>query len=479
VSTSAPADSSLIWRWSALYRSRLDIVRASEQFPWNDERASSHLNDRLALLGHLTLKEQFDLFVKGATGFRLEGQFQEEQVAIEQGHAGFNLLGKRLRGRLFMRERMFRTDARLMELLSNDAVFFRNGGEGLTLTANAGSHLTVVYMGVAVKDSGSVHAGDGLPVFRGGADTFHLLRFEALQRARWHAAATLSQTRSMAYGDAVTIATDVGVRVWGVDLMAELARARRGAWEELRGSSLFALNPEEMDLDRPSSLFSEDDAFSAEADGLDLRLGDAGSAGIVPGYRYSGNEFVNPQGEIEAGISETYAILWWKPARRQALLSFDAVEGSRGNEEIRRLRENLRLTYRGGFELREGVVWSRGKRASAMVSLLDNAKHSRVRMTARIDDLGSENELSFFTEGAINFGPRVTARGVLYLHRSRMNYYSVGFEFRPRERFLFQLALGSFTPVYEDIMLTDSFDFEQPLKERSILLCSRIWFGGM
>ena len=479
VSTSAPADSSLVWRWSALYRSRLDIGRASEQFPWNDERASSHLNDRLALLGQLTLKERFTVFAKGATGVRLRWQYQEEQFVLEQGHAGFKLLRDRIQGRLFVRERVFRADTRLMELLSNDAAFFRSGGEGLTLTMNAGSHLIARYLGSAVRSSDRIGASDGLPVFRGGTDTFHLLRFEALQRARWHAGVMLSQTRSIAYGDAVTVGTDVGIRVRGVDLLAELARARRGSWEELRASSLLDLNPAALSFDRPSSLFSGSNAFSAEADGLDLRLGDAGSAGIVPGYRYSGNEFVNPQGEVGAGISETYAVLWWKPARRQALLSFDAVEGSRGNEEIRRLTENLRLTYRGGFELRESVVCSVGKRASVIVSLLDDAKHSRVRMTARIDDLGSENELSYITEGAINFGPRVTAKGVLYLHRSRMNYYSVGFEFRPRERFLFQLALGSFTPVYEDIMLTDSFDFEQPLKERSILLCSRIWFGGM
>jgi hypothetical protein len=475
---SAPVDSSLIWRWSAVYRNRLDIVRASEQFPWNDEQASAHLNDRLALLGKLTLKERFALFAKGATGVRLRWQYQEEFV-LEQGHAAFKLLGERIQGRLFLRERVFRADTRLMELLSDDASFWRCGGEGLSLAMNAGSHLFVRYIGATVRDSGSVRASDGLPVFRGGADTFHLLRFEALQRERWHAGAMLSQTRSNAYGDAITVGTDVGIRVRGVDLLAELARARRGSWEELRTSSLFDLNPAALSFDRPSSLFSGSNAFSTEADGLDVPLGDAGSAGIVPGYRYSGNGFVNPQGEVEAGISETYAVVWWKPAQYDALLSIEAVEGSRGNEEIRRLTENLRLAYRGGFELKEGIVCSNGKRASAIVSLLNDTKRSRVRMTARIDELGSENELSYLAESGINFGPSLTAKGAVYLHRSRTNYYSVGFEFRPRERFLFRLALGSFVPTYEDILLTHSFEFEPPLKERSILLSSRIWFGGM
>jgi hypothetical protein len=476
---SAPADSSLVWRWAALYRNRLDVIRASNQFLWNDEETSSHLNDRLAVLGELTLRDQFTFFAKGATGFRLESDYEKEQLVLEQGHAGFKFLGEGVQGRLFMRERMFRTDLRLMEILSNDAAFFRDGGDGLSLELKAGSHLRMQYLGAAVRSFDEIGRSGGLPLFRGAADAFHMVRFEALERSRWHAGVLLSQTRSLAYGDAVTVGADVGARFRGVGFVAELARAQSGSWEELREGSLFDLRLSTWRLDRLSSVFSEKSAFSAEAEGLVLRLGGAGSAGIVPGYRYSGRAFMNAQGEVGQGINETYAIAWWKPAAYDALVSLDGVDGSRGDESARRLIERLRLGCRGGLEFRENIMWRAGKRAAVTLSLQNDTKLSRLRMTLRIDEFGRENELSYLAEGGINFSPSVAANGVLYLYQSRMSSYSFGFEFRPRQRFLFRLALGSFIPTYEELMLGESFEFDPPLRERSVLLSSRIWFGGM
>ena len=87
-------DTSLVYRWSAVYRSRVDLDRASFAFPWNDDEEYSHLNDRLAILGELDLARDASLFAKGATGFRLGGGHQDEQFILDQAHVGFDLLGR-------------------------------------------------------------------------------------------------------------------------------------------------------------------------------------------------------------------------------------------------------------------------------------------------------------------------------------------------------------------------------------------------
>jgi hypothetical protein len=474
---SAAVDSLVAWRWSALYRNRLDVVRSSPEFPWNDEAATSHLNDRLALLGELSLGERVTLFAKGATGFRLQWSYQEQQFVLEQAHAGFGLARERVTGRVFMRELMFRTGTRLTEFLSNYAPLFGGGGEGISVEARVVPGFVLSYIGCSLRDSTMTSATDGLPLFRGGAGAFHLLRLEASRTGSWHGAVMTSQSRSILFGDVVTVGADAGVRLGGVDLMAELASARRGSWDALSKKSFFDLNPERMSVDHPSDLFSDEDAFSMEADGLRLRLGPAGSFGVVPGYRFSGDRFADPQGEVAAGVNEAYAIAWWRPARYDALLSVEAADGSRGNEDAGRLREIGSLTFRGGLELEEGVICRKRGKPSAIVSLHNDTELSRLRTTARIDELGESNTLSYLAEGALNLGSSVTARGVLYLYRSRMNYYSFGLEFRPRERFLFEVTIGSFTPAYEYVLIDEALELRPPVKERSVLLYSRIWFG--
>ncbi|RJR26159.1 MAG: hypothetical protein C4574_07735, partial [Candidatus Latescibacterota bacterium] len=58
--------------WGAAYTPRLEIVRTSAAFPWNDEETVSHLADRLAVFGEARTAG-IAVFLKGAAGRRLEG----------------------------------------------------------------------------------------------------------------------------------------------------------------------------------------------------------------------------------------------------------------------------------------------------------------------------------------------------------------------------------------------------------------------
>ena len=176
-------------------------------------------------------------------------------------------------------------------------------------------------------------------------------------------------------------------------------------------------------------------------------------------------------------------LAWWKPARYDALVSIDASDGTFHGQDLSRLVASARMRYRGGFELRESVLCRTGQRGSAAVSFLNDNALSRFVMTVRMDDPGAGNILSYLAQGTFNLGSRVSANSAVYLYRSRTSLYNVGLEFRPRERFLFQAAAGSFTPRYEGLTMEHDFDlyaFElaPPLKDRFIQLFARVWFGG-
>ncbi len=474
-------DSALVFKWSALYLSRIDIHEWSSNFPWNDRDNQSRFNDRLAVLGEIIHPRGIAVFAKGATGFRLGGEYQEQQFVLDQGHVGFDLPGGAVSGRLFTRERVYRTDQRLLKLLSDEAEGVVDRGEGIALEANAGAHFSLNYIESILRDDVAIHGG--LPSFHGGEDRLRMLRLEGFQRKRWHAGFTISEMRARWYGDRITVGTDLGLRMRGIDFLAELARTRSGGWKELRGNTLFDLNWSAARLDDFGALFSDNDAFAAEIEGLRIGMGGYGAAGLVPGYRYTGHAFTNLEGELTRGLRESYLLAWWKPAEYDALITVDAADGEWWGQDFSRLVASARMRYRGGFELRESVLCAAGERSAAEISFIDDNAFSRIVMTARIDDLGGGNLLSYLARGTLNFGSRVSAKSSLYLYRSRLSRYNVEIEFRPRERFLFQASLGTFVPRDESIRFNRSFDaypleFYPPLNDRSIMFFARIWFGG-
>jgi hypothetical protein len=476
-----PPDSSLVFRWKALYRSRIDVNTVPPYFPWNEREAPSHFGDRLAVLGEIIHPRGVSIFAKGATGFRLGGEYQEQRFILDQGHVAFDLLGGAVSGRVFSRERVYRTDQRLLKLVSDEAAGLVDRGEGIALEVNAGAHLSLNYIESILRDDVAIHGG--LPSFHGGEDRLRVLRFEGFQKTRWHAGFTISEMRDDPYGDRITAGADLGCRVRGLDLLAEIARTQSGGWRELRNSALFDLNWRALKHDNFNALFSENDAFAAEMEGLRIGMGDLGSAGLVPGYRYTGYAFTSFEGEFVRGLRESYLVAWWKPADYDALLSVDAADGERWGQDFSRLIGSARMRYRGGFELRESILCAEGERSSAAISLIDDNASSRIAVTARIDDLGERNLLSYLARGTLNFGSRFAAKSALYLYGSRLNLYNVEIEFRPRERFLFQASLGSFMPQDENLQLDRSFDLyafdpRSVSNDRFIRFFTRIWLGG-
>jgi hypothetical protein len=469
-------DSSLIYRWSAVYRSLIDIDRDSPLFPWNDEEALSHLDDRLALLGEIAPGRGFSLFAKGSTGFRLGGDYQEQRYVLEQGHVAFDLLDGAVRGRFFSHERVYRTDQKLIKLISDESCLVTGRGQGLAVQVNAGTHVSASFIGSIFRDDITDHAG--LPSFYGGGDILRMFRIEGFQRPRWHAGLTVSEVRSLAFGDRITAGVDVGLRASGIDFLAELARVQSGGWDELSGHSLFDMRLREARLDHLSAMFSSNDAFSFEIEGLELEMSGLGTVGLVPGYRYNGESFTELEGEIASGLSESSVLAWWKPGSYDALVSVVAADGAYQGRDFRNLVGSARMRYKGGFELKESVLCRTGERGSAVVSFVDDNESSRVAVSARIDDLGAGNLLSYLADWELNLGSRITAKSALYLYRSWESLYDVELEFRPRERFLFRAAFGSLAPQRADLMLDHYFDLCQPSKDRFILVFTRIWLGA-
>jgi hypothetical protein len=475
----AAPDSARSLDWSALYRNNLALSKSSTPFPWNDESVLSHVNDRLALLGAYRPGDGVTAFAKGATGFRLGGTYHETQFVLEEWHLAVSLMKGSFTGRLFSREKVFRTDNRLLEILSNDAPFIEGRGDGLRLDVTAGP-LNATYLESFLRSTADIERPGGLPLFRGGGDTYRLVRLELRDAERGHLGGMLSQTRTTVGEDAIMAASDVALRVFGVELMAELARSSPGSWAAFGGGSLFDLRPRELALDRISDLFSENDAFGAEADLMHGGSARLGSLGLVGGYRFCGSRFVDPQGELEPGLSETYMNAWWKHPKYDAMASVEATDWRRrGEPERRGLVGCYRVRYRGGFELRQGILCMTNRRCATVVSLVDENRLSRILTTARLDDLGERNDLSFYAEGGMNLGASVTATGALYLYRSMESFYNIGLEFRPRERFLLRAAVGSFTPALEDVELGRPPDLEPPLRDRTLLLFARVWFGSI
>jgi len=470
-------------RWSVLYRNQIELSRVSEPFPWNDEEARAHMHDRLVLMAELEPLRFLTTFLKGATGFRRDDvESHRNQFNLEQAHMAFRIHHESLTGRLFLRERIYRSSFRLLPLLSNDAPFIEGRGEGLQVAYEGFPWIGATYIESILRADDDIGDYGGFPTFRGGGDVFRLFQCRLKGGERLDLGLALSQTRSVRYGDAVMVGASLGIRVFGMGLIGELARTREGQWSDLAESSLLGIEPRKLKLTEFSSLFNENVAFSAELDGLVTRSPTFGEFGFVPGYRFYGNAFFNPQGEITDGLAESYLTTWWRHPRYEAMVVLEAADGSNGSsgEDYSWFEGLLRFRFKGGLEVRNGFLAQRGDRPSLILSLLDESSNSRVLTTARLDDVGEGNDFSFLTEGGINLTSTITARTALYLYRSARSFYALELEFRPRERFLFKAGFGSFVPFDEDVMLNQNYDLvAPPEKERMISIFTRIWFGGV
>ena len=482
VDTPNSRDSSFVFRYGVLYESRIDLERSSESFPWNDPEAESHLSDRFSLMTSITLWGNSEVFIKGATGVRaLDRPFYQERLMLDQGHISFEHESIGIEGRLFLRERMYRSGFLLLPLVTPDSPFTSERGEGLLLEVKRWGMFGMQYMESALRDDPRIDDYGGLPLFSGGVDLFRYLeaRIRGYHGLRLELAA--SQIRSIDYGDVVMIASGFGVELHGLRLDIELARSIEGSWEDVRHSRLFELDVDQFDTGDASAMFGEHITLSGELDGLGYNSRSLGTIHLLPGYRYCGKGFINPAGEAAGALVESYLTAWWNHPELDLIVTLgarDRYEMLNGSDR-RLLEGSARMRLKGGFTARGGILHEIDREPSLLLSLADENNSYRLVTSARIDDAGGENDFSFLVEGALNLTGTVSVRSTLLLVRSAESFYNLGVEFRPSRKFLLNMGFGSFRPFGEEVSFQHDELIEPPMKGRFVTISARLWFGEL
>ena len=465
-----PRDSLLVFRYEALYDSRISLERSSGAFPWNDLAAASHLNDRLALMTRVSIGGSMECFLKGAPGARAaERDFFGERFALDQAHISLRHTG--LEGRLFLRERVYRSGFLLLPLVTPDRPFTSARGGGLLLEMERWDML-----GLPRFDEYG-----GLPVFSGGADRFRHLegRIDGLNALSVRMSA--SQVRSLEFGDVVTLASGLGFSALGLRLDLELARSVEGDWDDVRDGRIVELDLGRLDDGGVSAIFGEHTAVAGELDGLVFTSPRIGTFHFLPGYRYLGEGFVNPTGETARALVESYLTAWWNHPELDLCVTLRARDRYEMQENVdRRLLEGYHV---GGVAPRHvprvDLVHEIDHDPSLIISLAEESSSYRLIACARVDGTGGENDFSYLVDGSLNLTGILSVRSTLLLVRSSESFYNLGLEFRPGRRFLMHVGFGSFRPWGEEGSFQYDESIEMPEGGRFVEISTRIWFGGL
>lgn len=472
-SAEAPArsDSTLSCSWEALYDATALFRREAEVFPWNDPSDSSHISDRAVLMLDAG-GAGYGLFLKASTGVREEGLGTgENRIWLEQGHLSASLAGH-ISGRLFIRERMFGSPSRLSFPVSDDSPFLSGSTAGAVLNLEAGG-ARLRYTGAAVRGAGDGLDNAGFPPLHGAAGSVNTISMTA-EWSRIYGEMTLLEMRSVRYGDASMIRGGTGLRTGGAVLGVEYALSSDDGWDGLGG-------PSGSGSEGTASILPPNAYLAAGVWGLELDAGSAGRYGFAPGYRFAGKDFAVGPGEIVPGSVESFLDLWWRHPELSLMVDLDLAERWRsGMERSARSAElSIWTRFRGGFEARETVVLTRGERATLALGLTDDNGLSRVSASARLDDAGGGNDLSFLADAGINLGRRWLVGGTLYLERSTRGFYSADIEIRDGRRFLLRVSAGTLMPRADSMMLDGAAPPSPVSGERFVSVQARFSLGGI
>lgn len=470
-------DTAAVGAWQGLYRARIHLSEHSDRFPWNDPVAETHSNDRVALMGLWRPGGGFELFAKGATGKSLgwiDGP--RSNFAVEQAHLSYAYRA-RFEGRLFAYERAFGSPNRLLQLVSNDSPIVSQGGEGLDASFGIAGPVSLRYTGAGFKEQ---RDGSGMPSSGGGGDFLNIISIQA-EAGIWSAALLLSDTRSQDFGDAVLAGLGFGIPLGQTRLVAELARSVEGSWTDLRDMKLFDADFDRMIAGEISRWLSPEVSMGAELLGLEASAKRYGRFGIVPGYRYAGSGFANAGGEAVPGTVESYLTAWWRHPRLAALLTVNAADRYVASEERSGgvLAATFDTRFRDGVETRGTALLREGYRGVFIVSVIDDNALSRVSATARVDDAGDGNDLSFLAEAAVNIGRKFTLGGTLLLESSARGYYSADLEMRSGRRFFARASFGSYVPASEYVQLNYGPSATAVEGELFMSFHARVSLGGL
>ena len=474
----ASPDSSENYRWGGVYTSLIRLEENASYFPWNDLARASYLTDRVSLMFDAQFAKHFHFFIKGTTGlWGRDDDIYSSRFFIDQGHLSATWRD-RVTGKLFLRERVFRNRNRLIYLVSNDSPLISKRGEGFDVAALTAGPVLLTYTGAVFRSPHEQKKNGGLPPLPIEGEYLNL--FEGgIQRRSWHAGLTLADLKSFLIGDSALYGLDGGFGLAGGSVNIEFARSARG-WDEFE-DGLLGLDLDAMKWGSFSAGLPVDGVLAAEWTGFVWNPGGKGKFGLTPGYRYSGEEFIDAIGEVSSGYVESYVETWWKHSKLALLVSLKAADrydydkGKGGGV----LETFLWTRFRGGLETTARAFFAEGSRPVLIISTVDDNSLTRLLTTARIDDTGGMSEFSFLTEAGINLGRRWTLGGSVYLERSNTGFYSADIEVRGGKRFVFRGSAGTYIPVstYADL----NYDPAPPVthRDKAISFYTRIWLGGI
>ena len=283
-SAASEPDSSLSYRWGAVYTSLIELREKGYYFPWNDPSSHSYLTDRVSLMFDAEYAKSLHFFIKGTTGVRGgpkdEGVYQS-RFYIDQGHISANWQD-RVTGKLFIRERAFRNRNRLIYIVSNDSWLIRQRGEGYDIAVMTPGPFLLTYTGAVFRDSREQKQYFGLPP--GDMEGAFLNLFEGgIQRDFWHAGLTISDVRSNkphSYLEmySAMYGLDAGVGLAGGRINLEFARSA-ASWSDFE-DDLFGFDFEAMEWGNISAGLPEDGVLAAEWTGLAIHTEGAGRFGV-------------------------------------------------------------------------------------------------------------------------------------------------------------------------------------------------------
>ncbi len=477
-SAASEPDSSLSYRWGAVYTGLIDLREDADEFPRNDPAYINYLTDRLSLMLEARFAEHFDFFIKGTTGFRgRDWDVYRSSFFIDQGHFSASWRD-RVVGKLFLRERIFRNRNRLMQLVSNDSKFISRRGEGLDVAVLTAGPVFLTYSGAVFRRLYDQHQNFGLPPTDLNGDYLNL--FEGgIQRSSWHFGMTASDVRSNPFDDSVLYGLDGGFDLAGGGINIEFSRSAPD-WDGFE-DGFFGFDFDSMKWGSFSAGLPSDGALAAEWTGFSWNAEEKGRFGLIPGYRYSGETFDDVIGEVSSGYVESYVETWWKHAKLASLVTvkfadrYDYSTGKGGGV----LEGSLWTRWQGGLETTARTFFAEGYRPVLIISSIDDNKLTRLLMTARLDDTGGESEFSFLTNAGVNLGRRWTLGGSVYLERSVSGFYSADIEMRGGKRFVFRASAGTYIPgrTYAGLNYDPAPLVTQ--RDKAISFYTRIWLGGI
>ncbi len=476
------SDSTSHYKWSALYRNDVELYRNSQPFSWNAMLDESHLSDEIVLMAKGRNVKPFNIFLKCSTGRKdTESVDYKNLFYLKQGHIGVDLFNKKLYLKAYLRERVYHSSMVLLPVVSSDSPYLMGNAMGMIAGIDAGRWADIRYTEARISEMNPEYYNGGLPDFNNPGASFRFFNANLKWREKGRFSLFISETQSAQIGEAVAFGFSGGLDYSGIRVLTEYTERIGVSFLNLNKESLSGFDLKKFGKEGISQIFPDNSAFSVEVKGARLKNSSLGSIIFLPGYRYYGVDYTNPEGEIGSSMVESYILSQWRHPQLAVtfkvkggdIYSYDSSEG------YKYVRNTLHMRFKTGLILDGGVLIREERRSSYLVTIEDDNQFSRLLTTFRVDDCRGENKISFLSDGWINISDSWLLRSSLYLFKSTESRYSISLEYRPSQRFVFMASVGSFNPSYCAIALNQGWEPDLAEKNRMIYFFTRVWLGGI